>query len=103
MDEINKSLSMIVFMVLVVLIKIYLIGKMYNDLSGWTFLPALSHAQIVCVVFMIYALKILFCENVLFLQAYELMSREKRIIKALAELATIATFYAVYFSARRFF
>lgn len=103
MDEINKSLSMIVFMLLVVLIKIYLIGKMYNDLSGWTFLPALSYAQIVCVVFMIYALKILFCESVLYLQAYEIMSREQRISKALAEVLTIIIFYAIYFSARLFF
>ena len=103
MDEVNKSLSMIVLMVVITLIKIYLIGKMYNDLSGWTFLPALSYAQLVCLVFMICALKILFCESVLFMQAYELMSREKRITKALSELLTIVVFYAIYFTTRRFF
>lgn len=99
--ELLESLAMLWFSILVLLVQVYLVTVVYQDLSKWTVLHYFSYAEILCFVVFFFVVKTALFDNTLALQVYKSLGYAERIIRQLGETLSMGLLAWVYFLAKR--
>lgn len=101
MTELLESLAMFWFSILVLLVQVYLVTIVYQDLSKWTVLHYFSYAKILCFVVFFFVVKLALFDSTLAVQVYESLGYAERIGRQLGETLCMGLLAWVYFLAKR--